>query len=325
MTIFKSFQQVVDDYIMEKRSLGFKFDKDAQMLRRVVALQVQLDKNTPFLSRETVETWIKKTPWESETNRANRISIIRGLGKYMVRMGYTAYVIPGRFAPTKEYTYVPYIFSDRELGLLLTSIDTFCNDSTSEHVRLVFPLLFRMLVGCGLRITEALSIEKQDADLEKGTLLLLNTKNEKERIIPMADSLCVACRKYMFSIQLVRGAKGSKYFFPNPEGKAYAATTAYSRFRQALRLAGISHGGRGRGPRLHDLRHTFAVRVLKKWVRDGKNLTTALPYLSVYMGHVGLKATQHYLRLTAEMFPELVKTVEEAYGWVIPEAHHEGD
>jgi len=318
-----NFQQILDAYIVEKRSLGFKFDKGAQVLRRVVALQMQLDQGAPLLSRETVETWIEKTPWESEVNRNNRIGIIRGLGKYMVRMGYTAYVVPDRFAPVQEYLYVPYIFSNKELGLLLTNIDTLCKNTTSEHASLVFPLLFRMLVGCGLRITEALSMDKQDVDLEKGTLLLLNTKDEKERIVPMADSLCEACRKYAFRIQFVRGANESQYFFPNPEGKAYGARSAYTRFRRALWLAGISHGGRGRGPRLHDVRHTFAVRVLNKWVREGKNLTTALPYLSVYMGHVGLKATQHYLKLTAEMFPELVKTVEEVYGWVIPEAYHE--
>ena len=320
-----NFQQIVAAYILEKRALGFKFDKAAQVLRRVVALQMQLDKGAPLLSRETVERWIEKTSWESEVNRSHRIGIVRGLGKYMVRMGYTAYVVPDRFAPVQEYMYAPYIFSDKELGLLLTRIDAICKNSPSDHVRLVFPLLFRILVGCGLRITEALSIEKQDVDLKNGTLLLLNTKDEKERIVPLADSLCEACRKYAFSIQLVRGANESQYFFPNPEGKAYVANTAYTRFRQALRLAGISHGGRGRGPRLHDLRHTYAVRVLNKWVREGKNLTTALPYLSVYMGHVGLKATQHYLRLTAEMFPELIKTAEEAYGWVIPEAYHEGD
>jgi len=317
------FQQIVYSYIVEKRSLGLKFDKEAQVLRRVVALQMQLDRGAPLFSRETVERWIEKTSWESEVNRNHRIGIVRGLGKYMVRMGYTAYVVPDRFSPVQEYLYVPYIFSDKELGLLLTNIDALCKNTPSEHASLVFPLLFRMLVGCGLRITEALSMDKQDVDLEKGTLLLLNAKNEKERIVPMADSLCEACRKYAFRIQFVRGSNESQYFFPNPEGRAYAAYTAYTRFRQALWLAGISHGGRGRGPRLHDVRHTFAVRVLNKWVREGKNLTTALPYLSVYMGHVGLKATQHYLKLTAEMFPDLVKTVEEAYGWVIPEACHE--
>lgn len=320
-----NFQQIVDSYIQEKRSLGLKYDKEAQVLRRVVVLQMQVDQGAPFLSNRTVEKWIERTAWESERNRSHRIGIIRSLGKYMIRMGYTAFVVPDRMAPVQDYTYVPYIFSDRELGLLLKNIDALCKHSPSEHARLVFPLVFRILVGCGLRITETLSIEKRDVDLDDGTLLLLNTKDEKERVVPIADSLCEACRKYSFGIQFARGANESQYFFPNPEGKAYAAGTAYARFRQALRLAGISHGGRGRGPRLHDLRHTFAVRVLNKWVRDGKNLTTGLPYLSVYMGHVGLKATQHYLRLTAEMFPEVVKTAEEAYGWVIPEGYHEGD
>ena len=70
-------------------------------------------------------------------------------------------------------------------------------------------------------------------------------------------------------------------------------------------------------------RHTYAVRVLNKWVQEGRDLTTALPHLAIYMGHEGLKASQHYLRLTVVMFPELIRTVENEYGWVIPEAYHE--
>ena len=325
MTTINNFQKIIDSYIMEKQSLGYKYESETRMLRRIVALQMQLDHGAPLLSRETVSTWIERTSWESETNRSHRISLIRCLGKYMVRMGYKAYVVPDKFAPLQSYTYMPYIFSDNELRSFLFSVDVFSKKSTSEHASLVFPLLFRILIGCGLRISETLSIEKQDVDFEKGTLLLLNTKNEKERIIPMADSLCKACRKYALKIQFVRKANESKYFFPNPEGKAYAAHTAYSLFRQILQLAGISHGGRGKGPRLHDLRHTFAVRALKKWVLEGKNLTTAMPYLSIYMGHVGLKATQHYVKLTSDMFPELIKTVEERFGWIIPEAYHERD
>jgi integrase len=103
----------------------------------------------------------------------------------------------------------------------------------------------------------------------------------------------------------------------------YNSRTAYDLFRKALSIAGISHGGKGKGPRLHDLRHTYAVRVLNKWVQAGNNLTTALPYLAIYMGHEGLKASQHYLRLTAMMFPELLQTVEKKYGWIIPEVYHE--
>lgn len=318
-----TFAQVVDDYIQEKRATGCHFDKGSRMLRRIVDIQQEIDHGTPRLNRELVERWIEKTAWENEANRSRRISVLRGLGVYMVRMGYDAIVVPQRFAPLKDYAYTPYIFSERELGLLLATVDRLCASGISSHSDLVFPLVFRILLGCGSRITETLHIEKKDVDLENGTLLLLNTKNRKERIIPMAETLVERCREYVANSQSVRGFHSSRWFFPNKEGTPYNSATVYGVYRKALHLAGISHGGRGKGPRLHDLRHTFAVRVLNRWVREGRNLTTALPYLAIYMGHEGLKASQHYLRLTAVMFPELIRTVENEYGWVIPEAYHE--
>jgi integrase len=177
-------------------------------------------------------------------------------------------------------------------------------------------------VGCGTRISETLHIEKRDLDLARGTLLLRFTKNDKERIIPVASSIITRSRDYLDRAWQSRGFHGSPFLFPNKEGNAYSNETAYKLFRGALHSAGISHGGRGKGPRLHDLRHTYAVRILNKWVRDGRNLTTALPYLAAYMGHSGLKASERYLRLTVTMFPDLIKAAEASYGWVIPEAHH---
>jgi integrase/recombinase XerD len=138
----------------------------------------------------------------------------------------------------------------------------------------------------------------------------------------MAASLAQRCKEYVARNRFVRGFSSSPWLFPNADGTPYNSATVYEVFRKALRLARISHGGRGRGPRLHDIRHTYAVRVLNRWVREGKDLTTALPHLAIYMGHEGLKASQHYLRLTAEMLPHLISTVEKEYGWVIPEAYH---
>jgi integrase len=319
----ETFAQIVGDYVQEKRATGYHFDKGSRTLRRIVDIQEEIDHGAPRLSRELVERWIEKTPWENETNRSNRISVLRGLGLYMVRLGYDAIVVPQRLAPLKDYAYTPYIFSDRELGSLLGSVDQLCASGISTHSNLVFPLVFRILIGCGSRITETLQIEKKDVDVEKGTLSLFNTKNRKERIIPMAESLVQRCREYVCNSQFIRSFNSSPCFFPNKEGAPYNSATAYGLYRKALRLACISHGGRGKGPRLHDLRHTFAVRVLNKWVREGRNLTTALPYLAIYMGHEGLKAAQHYLRLTTVMFPELIHAVENEYGWVIPEAYHE--
>lgn len=317
-----AFTTVVTNYIEEKRATGYRFVKEAQVLRRIVELQSQTDGGAPCLSQELASRWIEKTPWETETNRSSRISILRGLSLFMARMGYEAAAVPRRLAPVANYAYTPYIFSEQQLGGMLRMVDSLCEKGISSHSDLVFPLVFRILIGCGTRITETLRIEKKDVDTEAGTLLLLNTKNGKERLIPMAGPLAKRCHLYARDSQLVCGFGSSRWFFPNAQGVSYDAATLYTFFRKALRLAGISHGGRGRGPRLHDLRHTFAVRVLNGWVRDGRDLTTALPHLAIYMGHEGLKASQHYLRLTATMFPHLVRTVEKQFGWVIPEAYH---
>jgi len=318
----ETFAEVVADYIREKQATGCNFAKEAQVLRRIVHLQKQIDDGIPGLSRELMTRWTEKTLWESDTNRSNRICVLRGLAGFMTRMGYDTVAVPQRLATRVDHAYTPHIFSGRELGLMLEAVDRLCENAISGHSNLVFPLVFRILMGCGTRITETLRIEKKDVDLESGTLLLLNTKNGKERIIPMVEALAHRCRMYATKNQLVRGFNSSRWFFPNVTGTPYVSATVYGIYRRALHLAGISHGGRGRGPRLHDIRHTFAVRVLNRWVREGKDLTTALPYLAIYMGHEGLKASQHYLRLTAAMFPDLIKTVEKEYGWVIPEAYH---
>lgn len=317
------FAQIVDDYVQEKRAIGYRFDKGSQMLLRIVDIQKKIDNGIPRLSRKLVERWIEKTPWENETNRSSRISVLRGLGAYMVRMGYDAIIVPKRLTLVKDYAYTPYIFSDRELGSLLGTVDQLCTTGISTHSDLVFPVVFRILIGCGSRITETMQIEKKDVDVENGTLSLRNTKNRKERILPMSESLVHRCREYVCNSQSIRSFNSSRWFFSNKKSIPYNSGTAYGLYRKALRLSGISHGGRGKGPRLHDLRHTFAVRVLNKWVRDGKDLTTALPYLAIYMGHEGLRACQHYLRLTAVMFPELIRMVEKEHGWIIPEAYHE--
>lgn len=99
----------------------------------------------------------------------------------------------------------------------------------------------------------------------------------------------------------------------------------YQRYRRYLMDADISHGGKGYGPRLHDLRHTFAVHVLQKWIEEGADLTAMMPILSTYMGHNGIRSTAQYLRLTAEVYPELMKQVEKNCSYVIPEVSYEGD
>lgn len=188
-------------------------------------------------------------------------------------------------------------------------------ESKSTHRHLILPMIIRMLYCCGLRLSEATHLNAKNVDLEEGTLYIKGTKFGKERLIPMSDNLTKICRNYIK--QVLDCKANDTYFFPSPYGGHYENSTIYGHFRKIIWEAGISHTGKG--PRLHDLRHTFAVHCLKKWVLNGKDLTNCLPYLSVYLGHEDLRGTQHYLRLTADLYPDIIKKVEQSCSWMIPE------
>jgi len=142
---------------------------------------------------------------------------------------------------------------------------------------LVLPLLLRILYGCGLRISEAVHLTLQDVDLNKGSLYIRHAKFNKERILPMAESLSERCREYCKTAGV--GKLGNPYFFPSPYGGHYSESTLYKLFREVLRQARISHLGRGKGPRIHDVRHVFSVNCLKK-MGSGRKGSEQLPYLS---------------------------------------------
>lgn len=237
----------------------------------------------------------------------------------MVRLGHNAYIYPERAVPVDRYHYVPYIFSEKELAKIFTAADNIPYSSVSPVRHLTLSLLFRVLYGCGLRISEALNLKISDVNLKDGTLSIRQAKLDKDRIVPMAESLIERCKKYL--IEAHKAYPQNPYFFPSPYGGRYADKCIYDYFRRFLWSAGISHGGRGHGPRVHDFRHCQAVHCLKKWVKQGEDLTAMLPYLSAYLGHVDLRASQYYLRLTADLYPTIVSAVEANYPNLIPEVN----
>ncbi|MEG6521783.1 tyrosine-type recombinase/integrase [Desulfotomaculum sp. 1211_IL3151] len=313
------FREIINNFIAEKRAVGYKFIKNEKHLRRVALLYEQMGYNEPVLTKDLVHKWTEKTLYEKETNRLHRISVIRGLAEYMQRMGYDAYFFPFRSVPYQEGTYVPHIYSNKELAGFFTEIDKCASTETTPFRQIQFSLLFRLLYGTGMRISEVLSLTKDDLDLKAGTVFIKQTKFGKERILPLASSLINRSIDYATKMQVYPAWSKSICFFPNSIGRKYDETSIYHHFRRYLWRAGISHGGRGKGPRVHDFRHTFAVHCLRNWVREGRDLTTALPYLSTYMGHVGSRSTQYYLRLTAELYPDIVLGLDAAYDWMIPE------
>jgi integrase len=177
------------------------------------------------------------------------------------------------------------------------------------------PEVLRLLYGCGFRVSEVLHLRVADVDLNRGVLTVREAKFGKDRLVPPALPLVQRLQRYDASL----GTRPpDAFFFPSSHGGPWGLATVYWLYRELFLRCGIPHAGRGKGPRVHDLRHTMAVHSLLRWYREGADLDAKLPVLATYLGHQSLAGTQRYLHLTAELFPEITVRANAAFGDVIP-------
>jgi integrase len=309
-------------FVAEKRSVGYKYNTEAKRLCTFSRFTLNYALPADTLTETVVRAWITKKPTESGINHRARFSLIKSFAEYMIRRGYSAYVPQSDEIGKHQKTFVPYIFTHDEIRRFFTVADEmkFLHHSTAPRRHLIMPVLFRMLYCCGLRVSEATQLQGKDIDLQSGVLTIRKSKFGKSRYVPMSNELTVICVNYA-KTRLI-GESEKDWFFAAPDGGHYCAQRIYDVFRELLWKAGISHGGKGKGPRAHDFRHTFAVHCLQKWVTNGMDLTTALPLLREYLGHEDFSVTEQYLRMTAEVYPEISALMQEKYGYIIPQ---EGD
>lgn len=236
---------------------------------------------------------------------------------FMSRNGCEVYLYPNSMIPKRTYEHSPYIFSHDEIRRVFKTIDSLSPSCFSIRRHLILPLLFRLLYCCGLRASEALNLKVSDIDFEHGVIFIHDAKDYRDRLIPLNQDLYQRCMDYKEYVLSGFGPEG--YFFPAPDGLSYHIFTIRKTFRDILWNSGISYGGRNVGPRLHDLRHTFAVHSLQKLLEEGKRPAEVLPILSTYMGHKTYKGTSKYLHLTSELYPEILEKMEAAFGGLLPE------
>jgi integrase len=310
------FKEFIQGMIRQKRSLGYKYGKSCTwVLYKFDQFCLAYGCTEPVLSKELTESWNRKRPNEAQATLLDRVAPVRQLAVYMNSLGVPAYVLP-KHIMTSGPRYVPHIYSNEELAAIFKQTDACHYNSQAPYRHWVMPLLFRLLYGCGLRISEALHLRVRDVDLDAGVLTIWDGKFNKDRLVPLSEELLDRCRAY--AKQVHPFSDGGAYFFPFHDGQAMTELNAYKNFRKFLWKAGMSHGGWGKGPRVHDFRHTFAVHCLRRWVLEEKDLAAYLPVLKTYLGHQSFSDTSRYLRLTADLYPDITAKVERAFGHVIP-------
>lgn len=305
------------DFIKHKRSLGYKYD--ARAVRHVRYLNKHLSSHASgqltddySLNKDTVVAFVAKRPTETAATQQRREIVIRQFAIYLSSLGISAYIAPALQKWCTRSTFTPYIFTSKQVAAILNVVDNLEYEYRSPHFHHVYPLLIRLLYCCGLRISEALSLKIEDIDFYENVLRIEQAKFNNSRLIPMSESLCAALDAYM--IQLGYSKSGKGLLFRTKWGRAYHPQSVYHRFKDFMKKAGIPSSKNGGLPRLHDLRHTFAIHSLDSMVAQGLDAYHVLPYLSVFMGHRNIKDTEKYLRLTPTAFGDIITALIPLYG-----------
>ena len=305
---------IIVAFIQFKRSLGYIYKNEEGILYRFSVFSLDYVITGHEVPLQLVEGWLEFRKNEKPNTHRGRGNTVLQLLGFAQKHGYKVH-FPVLMRRLQIPRYVPYIFSKKEIKHFFYACDHIRYYSgTSRHHTV--PILFRLIYSCGLRASEAANLKCNHVDLTGGVITIRAGKNGKDRLVPLSDSMAKCIQQYHRRYH--DGDCNDKYFFEGKYKDKLTRHKIYKWFRICLESAGIHHQGRGKGPREHDLRHSFCVHSLKKMQNQGKDLYSSLPVLSTYVGHASTNATQHYLRLTAEFFPDVMEQVDRQCSGIIP-------
>lgn len=303
---------LVIDLVASRHAGGYKFRVPERVLGQFVEYCGREGYPDGSITKEAVEGFCYGSHLRSSTIRRNEL-VLRQLVEHAHGFGWQAYA-PAAGTRVRLSHQPPYVFTEEEVRCLFVAIDS-QPMSVYSNKALVDPVLFRVLYGAGLRISEALNLRLPDVDTSAATLRIRDSKNGQGRTTPITTRLAATLDTYTAAAHPAP-EDSDCLFYARAAGRPINQATIYTRFRGYLVDAGIPHFTGG--PHPHSLRHGFAVANLRRWAAGGADLAVVLPYLACYMGHADLRGTQYYLRLTADAYPEVMAKAQVRFGYVIP-------
>lgn len=296
-----SLEQALKNYLRIRRSLGFLLREPASCLRNFVAfLQAQ---RASYITTELALRWATQPTKDQPSTWAWRLGMVRRFAIWLSAFEPRTEIPPVGLLPHHYRRKLPHIYSDEEIEKLLRRTQEL--PSPKGLRARTYTTLFGLLVATGMRVNEALGLDRPDVDLERGILYIRRTKFGKSRYIPLHPSTVDALKKYAQARDRILPAPVTPAFFVSERGRRiteWIARYTFAKLSQQLGLRAPAQG-HGRGPRLHDMRHRFAARTLVHWYRAGLDVERELPKLATYLGHVHVNDTYWYL----EAVPELLQ------------------
>jgi site-specific recombinase XerD len=310
--------EAIEKYISLKQSIGMRYKSQKEIFQEfqryvgdVALAGVSTEQIKAFLGRRgrVTTTWLTK-------HRA-----LRSFYQHWIARGRIKHTPVPTVVPRVAQNFVPHIYSNDEIQRLLATIPENQAQVGCEISAAMFRTLILLLYGTGLRISEALKLTQEDVDLRIGMILIRETKFYKSRQLPLGPTLVRALTDYSERSRGRGPTPSTKPFFVAKLGGFINRHTATLNFARLRKRAGV-HGGPDSiyPPRLHDIRHSFAVNRLLAWYREGADVQRLLPQLSTYLGHGCLHSTQRYLTMVPELLEQASLRFER---YARSEAHDE--
>lgn len=294
----KSLLEYMDDFINEKQNMGYKYISEVYPLRSLVS---SCGECSPCVTDENIRLWSQRRLNEKDITYRSRISVINKFIEYLNKYEFEISKI---HIPKHQLndTFVPIILSKEEIRQIFKVLDNI-KKTHGSNSHIDYPIMFRMMYGCGLRVSEVINLKVKDFDVDNKILIILNPKNNQDKLVPLSESLFNILYHYHQSFN--KDIKENVYFFRSRFNKHYSRSTLAHMWLQVLERAEIHHDS-DKGPRLHDLRHLFCCLSLKQLIDQGKDPYVVLPILSTYVGHKSTKATEKYLHLSKYNYEDLL-------------------
>lgn len=303
-------QEAVQDYLALRRSLGFKLRDAGKGLLDFVAFMEQ--QRASYITHRLALAWAQQTSTAPPSIWARRLSWVRCFARHRSATDPRTEIPPASLLPYRPKRARPYLYSNDEIRALLNAALLL---PAGDGLRpWLYHCLFGLLSVSGLRISEAYNLELQDVDLDTAVLTVRGAKFGKSRLIPLHASTCNILADYIARRERIWQARTvSSYLFISSRGNRIDGATIHRIFYALSRQIGLRGPHDSHGPRLHDMRHRFAMKTLLHWYRSGEDVERRLPILSAYLGHVHISDTFWYLSAWPELMQEAMSRLERRW------------
>ena len=297
----------LDKYLTMRKGLGYKYEHQTRRLTNFVTFMGKHKAKT--ITTKLAMEWATLPP-DRHASWALRLSDVRGFARHVANFDPMTEVPPVGILPGLKRA-KPYVYSDTEIDALLTAALALPPENGLR--RWTYHTLFGLLAVTGMRISEAMGLERDDVDLGTGVLTVRLSKFGKSRLVPLHATTCAARRNYADRRDALLRSRCSSTFFVTEQGSRLLHQYVYEVFWRLSREIGLRRLGDRTGPRVHDLRHRFAIQTLLDWYREGKNVESQLPVLSTYLGHACVRDTYWCLSACPELMEEAVRRLDRRW------------